>query len=60
MRDQGVGMHHGGGGGGGNAGGAVQPCLWELEEEKRQQLYVQYYEVSFCHPNIVDRKSTKH
>ena len=39
------GMHHGGGGGG-NQGG-TQPCLWELEEEKRQQLYVQYYEVSF-------------
>ena len=40
-------MHHGGGGGGGNAGGGAQPCLWELEEEKRQQLYVQYYEVTF-------------
>ena len=39
-------MHHGGGGGG-NAGGGAQPCLWELEEEKRQQLYVQYYEVGF-------------
>ena len=43
-------MHHGGGGGG-NQGG-TQPCLWELEEEKRQQLYVQYYEVTFSHQCI--------
>lgn len=39
-------MHTGGGGAGaGAAQGSGAPCMWELEEEKRQQLYVQYYEV---------------